>query len=240
MKCRRRKNFLLAAGLALLLVLAIQAVVWGEREVPVFGPDSLRQAVLIIDAGHGGEDGGAVSVTGTRESDLNLAVAKRVDALAGFYGVQAVLLRDSDRSLHNEEAQTLHEKKESDLKNRVQTVEETEGAMLLSIHQNSYPDSRYRGAQVFYSNEALSSQWAELTQNLLRAALDQENHRLAKVIPDTIYLMNHITCPALLVECGFLSNPEEALLLESDGYQTKIALSLLAAFLQARAEGVGP
>ena len=141
----------------------------GEREVPVFGPDSLRQAVLIIDAGHGGEDGGAVSVTGTRESDLNLSVAKRVDALAGSMGFRRYFSGTATGRSTTKKPRPSR-KEESDLKNRVQTVEETEGAMLLSIHQNSYPDSRYRGAQVFYSNEALSSQWAELTQNLLRAA----------------------------------------------------------------------
>ena len=90
---------------------------------------------------------------------------------------------------------------------------------------------------MFYSNEALSGAWAEVTQAALRSTLDQENHRLAKVIPDSVYLMNHISCPALLVECGFLSNPEEARRLETGEYQTKIALSLVAAYLQAQGGG---
>ena len=235
MKLDRQKIFLLLAGAA--LVLALPRLAPAGAGVPTLGPASLRGTTLILDAGHGGEDGGAVSVTGARESDLNLAVVRRVDLLAGFCGVPTVLTREDDRSLHDEEAETLREKKRSDLENRVALVEGTEGAVLLSVHQNSYPDGRYSGAQVFYSNEALSGAWAEVTQETLRTALDQENHRLAKVIPDSVYLMNHISCPALLVECGFLSNPEEARRLETGEYQTKIALSLVAAYLQAQGGG---
>ena len=228
MKLDRQKIFLLLAGAA--LVLALPRLAPAGAGVPTLGPASLRGTTLILDAGHGGEDGGAVSVTGTRESDLNLAVVRRVDLLAGFCGIPTILTREDDRSLHDEGAETLREKKRSDLENRVALVEGTEGAVLLSVHQNSYPDGRYSGAQVFYSNEALSGAWAEVTQETLRTALDQENHRLAKV-------MNHISCPALLVECGFLSNPEEARRLETGEYQTKIALSLVAAYLQAQGSG---
>ena len=104
--------------------------------------------------------------------------------------------------------------------------------MLLSVHQNTYPDSRYRGAQVFYAGGEESQSFAVLTQEALRAALDPDNSRQAKPIPDTVYLMNHITCPGILVECGFLSNPEEEVLLQSDGYQSKLASALTASWLQ--------
>ena len=140
MKLDRQKIFLLLAGAA--LVLALPRLAPAGAGVPTLGPASLRGTTLILDAGHGGEDGGAVSVTGTRESDLNLAVVRRVDLLAGFCGVPTVLTREDDRSLHDEEAETLREKKRSDLENRVALVEGTEGAVLLSVHQNSYPDGR--------------------------------------------------------------------------------------------------
>ena len=103
---------------------------------------------------------------------------------------------------------------------------------MLSVHQNTFPDGKYHGAQVFYSNGELSQPLAQLTQETLRAALDPGNTREAKPIPDSVYLMNHITCPAILVECGFLSNAEEDLLLQSGAYQTKLASALAASWLQ--------
>lgn len=202
------------------------------QTVEVCGPVQFQNHTLVIDAGHGGEDGGAVSPNGVVESGINLAIAKRMDLLAGLYGVPAILLRSEDISLHDSTAVTLREKKTSDLHNRVDRVEETEHAVLISIHQNIYSNPKYSGAQVFYSNAALSAGWAELTQEVLRSALNQGNQREAKVIPDSIYLMSHITCPALLIECGFLSNPEEEQLLKSDRYQTKLAISILSSYLQ--------
>lgn len=187
---------------------------------------------LIVDAGHGGEDGGAVSLTGALESQINLAVALRLDGILGLYGVPAVLLRDKDVSLHDSEAQTLRQKKVSDLHNRVAAVNGYGNAVLLSIHQNSYPDGRYSGAQVFYSPTEGSRELAQCLQERLRLTLDPNNGRLEKQIPDTIYLMNHISCPAVLVECGFLTNPREEALLRDDAYQTKLAAALAGGYLR--------
>ena len=161
-------------------------------------------------------------------------------ALAAFSPVRSggqTLVLDAghgseDISLHDDSAQTLREKKVSDLHNRVARIEETEHAVLLSVHQNTFPDGKYHGAQVFYSNGELSQPLAQLTQETLRDALDPGNTREAKPIPDSVYLMNHITCPAILVECGFLSNAEEDLLLQSGAYQTKLASALAASWLQ--------
>lgn len=199
---------------------------------PVFQPVRCAGYQLIIDAGHGGEDGGAVSLTGVPESGINLSIALKLDALLGLYGATPTLLRTEDISLHDDSASTLREKKVSDLHNRVDRIERTENAVLISIHQNTYQSSKYHGAQVFYSNGELSLPLAQLTQELLRQALDPENKRVPAKIPDTVYLMNHISCPAILVECGFLSNPEEEALLRSDSYQRKIAAALAAAWLQ--------
>ena len=203
--------------------------------LPVRGGD----ATLILDAGHGGEDGGAVSLTGIPESGINLSIVLRMEQLLAFCGDPPLLLRREDRSLHTPEAKTLREKKVSDLHMRVATVEAQENAVLLSVHQNSYPNNQTRchGAQVFYGKVAESQVLAERTQALLRSTLDPENRREAKPIPDSVYLMDQVTCPAVLVECGFLSDPQEEALLRTERYQTELAMVLTAAWLQETAEG---
>lgn len=204
--------------------------VFGGRSVPALA--AARAPVLVIDAGHGGEDGGAVSPSGASESGINLAIAQRLDLIAGLMGVECVMLRTQDVSLHGADAATLRQKKVSDLHNRVDAINGIEGAVLISIHQNSYPDPRYRGAQVFYAPTQGSQELAETLQETLRASLDPDNRRKAKQIPDTIYLMNHVRCTAALAECGFLTNPQEETLLLSGNYQTKLAAALAGGYLR--------
>lgn len=189
---------------------------------------------MVIDAGHGGEDGGAVSVSGAVESHINLAIALRLDALFGLYGVPTLLLRDSDTSLHDPDAQTLRQKKVSDLKNRAAAIQALRDPVVISIHQNTYVSSQYHGAQVFYANGDLSLPLAQITQMTLRQVLDPDNDREPTAIPESVYLMNHVTCRAILVECGFLSNPQEDQLLQSAQYQTKIAAALAGSYLKYR------
>ena len=204
-----------------------------ESSVQTSSPIHIEPRTLIIDAGHGGEDGGAVSLSGALESHINLAIAKRLNGVLGLYGVRTVLLREEDISLHTKEAQSLRLKKNSDLHNRVNLVNGQDDAVLLSIHQNSYPDKRYSGAQVFYAPTEGSREMAQIMQETLRATLNPENNRLEKQIPDTIYLMNHIFCPGILVECGFLTHPQEEQLLQSAGYQTKLAVALAGGYLRS-------
>ena len=227
---RRLGGWLLLTALALGTIYSLWY--WPGETQAVFASARGGGRTLILDAGHGGEDGGAVSPSGAVESGINLSIVRKLDQLAGLYGEAPLLLRSEDVSLHDESAGTLREKKVSDLHNRVARIEDTENAVLLSVHQNIYPDSRYQGAQVFYAGGDESQSFAERTQEILRAALDPDNSRQAKPIPDTVYLMNHITCPGILVECGFLSNQEEELLLQSDVYQTKLASALTASWLQ--------
>jgi len=207
------------------------------RAVPASAPAG--GYTLVLDAGHGGEDGGALSAAGDKESDVNLGIVLRLDQIMGLCGVPAVLTRDGDHAIYDPEAQSLREKKVSDLHNRVKLIEGLENPILLSIHQNSYPDPRYSGAQVFYGGAAGSQLLGEYTQEVLRVCLDKDNGRKAKKIPDTVYLMNHVTCPAVLVECGFMSNGEEASLLLTAGYQTKMAATLAGACLQYRRMTMG-
>lgn len=203
-----------------------------DQVVTAIAPTAEESRMLILDAGHGGEDGGASSASGSKESDINLNIVLKTEALMAFMGVRTELTRSEDRSMHSEGASTIHEKKVSDLKNRVEFINNFSDAMLISVHQNYFTNPKYTGAQVFYNGGDVSRQWGEGTQEVLRQVLDSDNNRAAKTMPDNIYLFSHISCPAILVECGFLSNGEEASLLLTDTYQRKISLALAGAYLQ--------
>lgn len=215
---------------ALTLAAALASFVfWSDYWAPVetFSPGLRQDHLLVIDPGHGGEDGGAVSCSGVPESGINLAIALKCEQLAGLYGQPVQLLRREDVSLADGDAQTLREKKRSDLEQRVAQINCAENPMVLSIHQNIFQDPAYGGAQVFYRPGEESKRWALAVQEALRLQLDEDNGRQAKEIPKEIYLMSHITCPAILVECGFLSNPEEDALLQSEDYQRRLAVTLM-------------
>ena len=226
--------------LGLILVLVAILLSWAlkffqKQATPTLQPTAITKVgTLILDAGHGGEDGGAVSITGVAESQFNLDIVLKMDDILGFYGTPPILLRQEDRSLHDEGSSTLREKKVSDLKNRVSRIESVPNATLISIHQNTYPDSRYHGAQVFFAPTDGSEQLAAHVQDMVKTYLQPDNSRQSKLIPDSVYLMNHITCPAILVECGFLTNPEEEANLRNDGYQEKLAAVLCAAWLTSQ------
>ena len=215
-----------------LCILGVASYLGRDQVVSAIAPTAEEGRILILDAGHGGEDGGASSASGNKESDINLNIVLKTEALMAFLGVRTELTRSEDRSIHSEGASTIHEKKVSDLKNRVELVNSIPDAMLISVHQNHFTDSRYSGAQVFYTGGDVSRQWGENTQDILRQVLDPDNDRAAKIIPDNVYLFSHISCPAILVECGFLSNGEEASLLLTDTYQRKISLALAGAYLR--------
>lgn len=178
----------------------------------------------ILDAGHGGEDGGAISVSGIPESRINLEITMKLDAMMGFLGCPTILTRSEDISIHNEEAQTLREKKVSDLKNRVALAHYYPDAALISIHQNTYPEEKYHGTQVFFAPTQNSQPLAEKIQQKVAETIQPDNTRQAKQISDSVYLMNHITNRGVLIECGFLTNKEEETLLRSEEYQKKLVI----------------
>ena len=224
-------------ALILTIILAVSAVTAGHYillNCSVLGNGAVSVPELILDAGHGGEDGGAVSITGIPESGMNLAIVLDMEDILGLYGVTPLLLRREDVSLHSPGAETLREKKVSDLKNRVAMIESARGADLISIHQNSYPDSRQRGLQVFYAPTEGSEQLGLSVQQTVQKSLQQGNSRPAKQIPKNVYLMNHISCRAVLVECGFLTNFQEEQLLNSGWYRRKLAAALCGAWLTER------
>ena len=193
-----------------------------------------ERRVIVIDAGHGGEDGGAVSADGVIESGINLAVALDLGALLTLLGEDTVMTRTEDVSVYSEGAETLRQKKRSDLENRVALVNGTPDAVLLSIHQNSLPTSaKTHGAQVFFGSIAGSDTLAQSVQTALNSAINDADKE-AKRISGDVFLMRNVTVPAVLVECGFLSNREESEKLQQPDYQTKLAVVIAAGFLNAQ------
>lgn len=216
---------------ALLLAAVILPVLRGQIALRTMSPQQQKPLQLILDAGHGGEDGGAVSCTGVPESQINLSITLKTEQLLGLYGVVPELIRREDISLHSPDAATLRQKKTSDLHNRVNRIEETEGAVLISVHQNNFPKANYHGAQVFYRESQESQELASILQEKLRR-VDPENERAPGKISEKVYLMKHIHCPAALIECGFLSNPEEEARLRDTGYQSCLAACIVGGWLE--------
>lgn len=225
------RRLLLIAGLLMAVAFAVCRTC---VPVTVFSTAEEGALIPVIDAGHGGPDGGAVSRTGLLESGINLSIAKKLEMICRLYGVPAQMTRREDVSLHDASASTLRQKKNSDLKNRVNLVNSLDRVLLISIHQNAFTDSRYKGAQVFYSRHAQSKPLSERIQSNLKAALDPENGRVPA--RSDAYLIEQVTCPAVLVECGFLSNIEEAALLGEDAYQSRIAMAVAASYFSFSTE----
>ena len=186
------------------------------------------RTTVVIDAGHGGIDGGAVSCSGISESSINLEIALRLENLFHFLGYQTVMIRTTDRSVATE-GDTISQIKRSDLKERVRIVRQTENAFLISIHQNMFQESRYSGAQVFYAATQNSRDVAALLQETLCKTLNPGSNRKIKQASG-IYLLEHVSCGAVLVECGFLSNPQEEEKLRSASYQKQLCCVIAAAF----------
>lgn len=219
-------------GAAFLGVLVLVAGVQLLRpQETVTAAARLVDQVLVIDPGHGGVDGGAVSRAGEKESDVNLSISLALDELMGFYGVPTQLTRRTDESIHDPEAATIREQKVSDLQNRVKLVNSLENATLISIHQNSYPSQQQHGTQVFYGKHPLSLPLAQEIQDTVRRALDQSNERTPRPVPTSVYFLNRVSCRTVLVECGFLSNPAEAERLQERAYQMKLAMVIAAGYL---------
>lgn len=212
---------------SVVIILFIFVAMISSGAVNVINQNTLldERTCVVIDAGHGGEDGGAVSVTGKFESHINLDIALKTNDLLRLLGIQTKMIRTDDRSVYTS-GTTLSQKKISDLKKRVRIVNETNNPILLSIHQNYFSNEKYSGLQVFYPKTNGSKELANALQT--NGKILATNGKVRKTKPvKGIYLMEHIDCTAVLVECGFLSNYQEEFLLRTPQYQQKIA-SLLA------------
>lgn len=225
---------LVRIGLFLLLFAAFGfALRGGARQVTstrvVTENEEKEKPCVVIDAGHGGTDPGKVGVDGSLEKDINLKIAKKLAVFLGAADVDVVLTRESDAGLYDE---NVSNKKVQDMKNRVALIEEKKPVMTVSIHQNSYHEEYVHGAQVFYyAGSEESKDIAERMQRVLAEQVDPDNARQAKA-NDSYYLLKKTSSPIVIVECGFLSNYEEAQKLSSEAYQEKTAWAIHLAILQ--------
>lgn len=212
--------FLLAAFILLRVPSSVRVLQAAELED--------QKPVLVIDAGHGGFDGGAIAVNGVKESDVNLAIAQKLELLAAFCGQRTVMTREDD----SRRTDLLNYSEHEDLVHRAQIANSETNAVLISIHQNFYPTTQPCGAQVLYADDPQSRLLGRLTQTNLVTGLQPENRRLAEPASPKLFLTSHVNGPAILVECGFLSNYNEMEKLMEESYQTSLAAVLMASYLQ--------
>lgn len=216
----------------IVVVLLIAAVVFVKLFISNGGLKSVisqdSRSTLVLDAGHGGIDGGAISDSGLKESDINLAIALKTEALAHFLGVDTVMTRETDTDNSENKAYSEHD----NLVERAKLANSTENAVLISIHQNKFPSAVVSGAEVMYSDNDDSKTLGLLTQGNLVSLLDSSNRRVARPAPKELLLTSSVDCPTILVECGFMSNPQEAQKLASNEYQLKIAAILAGSYIQ--------
>lgn len=183
--------------------------------------------VIIIDAGHGGEDGGTQSADGVLEKDINLAISQKLQKILTRYGFETVMIRDRDRMIYDEGSNTVRMRKSSDLHNRMDIMKNHPGCIFLSIHQNHFGESKYNGAQVFYCKaQSGSESLADCIQKSIVSSLQKENTRQIKPCDSSVFLIHNAVSTAVMVECGFLSNAEEAERLSDNTYQYEMALAI--------------
>ncbi len=193
---------------------------------------SAKQVQYILDAGHGIPDGGTSGVDGTTEQELNLAIALKVSDALKDRDIPHLMTRSDENSIYRE-GNTIHDKKVSDIRHRIEIAGEVPSAPLISIHMNSYPDPLVHGIQVFYkASDARSKQIAEALQLSFNTELQPDNTKTVKTISKNIYLFSHVENPAVLIECGFLSNKEDLKALQDSGYQEKLS-QIIAMVLSA-------
>lgn len=209
-----------------LVAVGALAFIRGQKPSPVSAAVAYDRTV-IIDPGHGGPDGGAVGVGGNVEKEINLAISLKLRSFFEAGGYRVIMTREDDRSIYDPGSDTLREKKSTDIHNRLKIADQNPRALFLSIHQNLFTQSQYSGAQVFYSqNNPDSKLLAGCLQSNIRTLLQPQNERVIKPAESNLYILYHAKSPAVLVECGFVSNPEENQKLQDDAYQNQMAFSI--------------
>ena len=224
-----KKTFNLAVLLFTLITAAavvLSCIFSSESHETLLRPEEVPS--LVIDPGHGGIDSGAVSVSGVRESDINLSIALRLKHTAEFFGIPVLMTRTDD-SIGRD---TAHYSERQELIRRTEVANSASSAVLISIHQNYFPTSQPGGAQVLYGNQPGCRELAELCQNNIVKFLEPQSRRLAQPAPDKLYITSHAKCPAVLVECGFLSNFSDLEKLCDPSYNTGFAVILAGSYIQ--------
>lgn len=216
-----------------LLIFSCVCTACGKEIAPLTPPPQKNPTAyptIIIDAGHGGEDCGAIGKNGVYEKDLNLSIASELQSMLAAAGIPTRLTRKDDALLYDKNSDFHGKKKLLDMKARRAIINEYSNAVFISIHMNSFPQEKYRGLQVYYSDNIPASQeLAELIQSAVRNNLQYDNTRKIKSAEDDIYLLNETPHPSILIECGFLSNLEECELLCLTSYQKRLCLCIYKA-----------
>jgi len=218
----------LIIGLVLLVIFAVMKInVYADENI------SVGTCCIVIDAGHGGEDGGAESADGIAEKGINLAIAQTLRDYFELSGIDVLMTRDDDVPMGNQNLPTLSERRREDFKERLALFNRNNVDCVISIHQNKFSEPQYYGAQVFYSpNNEKSSALAEYVRKSITSLLQPDNERQNKKADSNIYLLDNCINPCILVECGFLSNPEETVKLADEDYQKQVAFSIYTAVIE--------
>ena len=228
MKNRFRLTVVLVISLFIIvLILFLIYTAYKNELAAVFGSGSNNAQTVILDAGHGGLDGGAVGIDGTVEKDINLQITQKLKAVLELYGYNVIMTRSDDGSIHDSDAQSTREQKVSDIHNREKIINEHPDALFVSIHQNHFSQEHVHGTQVFYSrNNTLSPALAQHIQDAIVSHLQPDNKRLIKKSGTEIYLLYHSKIPSVMVECGFMSNKNDMTDLKNQEYQRVLAFSI--------------
>ncbi len=224
------KKRLLQIGVCIGVLVMVTALVPGYGKIAERVQSVMASDVLLLDPGHGGIDGGAVSSRGVSEKAINLQIAQEVKELAEAAGWRVVMTREGDEGLYQEGSGTIRSQKTQDLKARRELIQKTEPELAISIHLNSFKeDASVKGMQVFYPGTGgeqpvldKSKHLAEVLQSSVADSVQAERDRTPLAKTD-VYLFKQVTVPIALIECGFLSNPQEAELLQNSQYQRKLA-----------------
>lgn len=185
-----------------------------------------NQNTVVIDAGHGGVDGGCVGLYGIIEKDITLCIAKKAEKIFLDNGYNVVMTRDSDVSIHSDDKKSIRNKKNSDLTNRANLANKTGAMAYISIHLNKFEQEAEFGSQVFYKADDEQGKKYARSIMLEMKKINEKNRRVANKLPNKNLLFKNLEIPAVLVECGFISNNNEALLLKTDEYQEKLAMAI--------------
>lgn len=210
-------------------IIALIGIIIGVRQYDIRQTIANNDLKIILDAGHGDPDGGAVGADGTLEKDINLAIVEKLREVLEGKGAEVILTREGDSGLQDESAGTIRKMKISDMNKRREIIRDSGADLFLSIHMNSFSDSRVKGLHIFYDKEHPEiEELAGQIQENISEITGAEAHPV-KTASESLFLMKNPPIPEILIECGFLSNPEEEKKLSDEKYQSKIAWAIASA-----------
>jgi len=227
-----KKIFVLIPISAIILSISFNLIASLSKEYAAVSSNIVSGPILIIDPGHGGADGGAVALDGTKESELNLNISLKIQQISALFGIDPIMTRDREDLEYPESADTIAAKKKYDTKSRCDLINSYSNAVLISVHGNNFPSKSVSGFQVLYAPTDYSHDFAKIMENNAAIILGDNSVRISAKINSSIYIMNNISCPAVLAECGFLSNDKDLSLLKDRGHGIKLSMIFLSSYFE--------